>query len=499
MKKTILYIFVAALGLTGLSACHSDLDIVYDNALSASIMWKDPSDLEQSVPGIFARVRAAFGDNEANVFYFGEVRVGDYMWGPSLKDKVQDNFKISCRHQTLTPSNTIGWADCYKAIDQANAVLAHSSECNASESMVNWANAQAYFARAFVYFYAVRLWGEIPLNLLPVEGTSQEETYPHQATQAQVYEQIGKDIEACEACGDVLGSEKYFGTKDALNMLKAEYALWMYSTQNGGASYLSMAESALNAIGISSSKLLSDYGKVFDRNNRKNAEVIFAMNNSATSRAGYQVYFCHTSNGIKSTYRQNPVPISSTQWWHYSENFQNQLLASKAAGDKRVDTNLGIGDYGADGGQISWCNKLLGDMGGSTVVFDNDLLYYRYALAVMMHAELKYYQGQYAAAVNSLNLIAKRAYGNDNVYTSTAQADVLDAIVKEYFLEFPAEGVIWWALIRTGKIWDYVPNNEIPGETFSNLRAKNANILLWPIPQSSLNKNTNLHQLAGWE
>ncbi|MBQ5514077.1 MAG: RagB/SusD family nutrient uptake outer membrane protein, partial [Oscillospiraceae bacterium] len=155
-----------------------------------------------SVPGIFARVRSVFSANEANVFYFGEVRLGDYMWGPSLKDRVQDNFKISCSHQTLTPSNTIDWGNAYKAIDQANAVLAHSGECNATEAKVKWANAQAYFARAFVYFYAVRLWGEIPMNLLPVEGTAQPETYPSQATAAQVYEQIGKDIEACEACGD---------------------------------------------------------------------------------------------------------------------------------------------------------------------------------------------------------------------------------------------------------------------------------------------------------
>ena len=112
---------------------------------------------------------------------------------------------------------------------------------------------------------------------------------------------------------------------------------------------------------------------------------------------------------------------------------------------------------------------------------------------------LKYYQGQYDAALNALNLIAKRAYGKENVYTSSSQNDVLDAIVKEYFLEFPAEGVIWWALIRTGKIWEYVPNKEFPEETFADLRARKANILLWPIPQSSLNRNTNLHQIAGWE
>ena len=96
MKKTILYFFVAAFCLTALSACHDDLNIPYDNALSASNMWQDPSDLEQSVPGLYERVRAFFSGSEANVFYYGEIRVGDQMWGPSLKDKVQDNFKISC-------------------------------------------------------------------------------------------------------------------------------------------------------------------------------------------------------------------------------------------------------------------------------------------------------------------------------------------------------------------------------------------------------------------
>ena len=499
MKKIFGYILTAALLVPALAACHKDLDIIYDNKLTKSIMWQDPSDLEQSVPGIYDRLRDFFAANERNVFYIGEVRVGDYMWGPSLRDRVQDNFKIACRHSLMNPSNTIGWGAAYKAIDQANAVLAHAKECRATEADINKAYAHAYFVRAFTYFYAVRIWGEIPLNLLPVESTTQEECYPSQAKPEDVYNQIGLDIAAAEACGDVLGSEKYFGTKDALNMLKAEYALWMYTTRNGGDSYLTMAETALKAIGISSSKLLSDYSQIFSRTNRKNAEVIFALNNTATTAAGYQVYFCHTSNAIASAYRQKPVPISSTQWWHYSAGFQQTLLDSKAAGDKRVDTNLGIGNYSADGKEISWCNKLLGDMSGSTVRFDNDLLYYRYAQAVMMDAELKYYQGKYSEANASLNLIAKRAYGKDNYYTSTAKEDVLNNIVKEYYLEFPAEGVIWWALIRTGKIWDMEPNSEIPGQTFATMREKNPNILLWPIPQSSLNKNPKLHQLNGWQ
>ena len=503
MKKIFNIIATAVFCISSLTACHKDLDIVYDNALSASIMWKDPSDLEQSVPAIYQRIRSYFAGAECNVFYFGEIRVGDYMWGPSLESKVQDNFKIACRHNTMNGSNTIGWSGLYTAIDQANAVLAHSSTCGAPADRVKWANAQAYFARAFCYFYAARIWGEVPLNLLPVESTDQAECYPEQVSADKVYEQVEIDLAECEKLGDVLGNEKYFGTKDAFNMLKAEYALWMYSTRNGDKTkYLGMAETALNAIGISESKLLSNYSSIFDRNNKKNSEIIFALNNTASSAAGYQQYFCQPSNLIKAEARCNnggPVPIMSTQWWSYSQEFVDKFKAQEALGDKRVSTNLGYGPYSAlDGHEITWCNKLLGDMSKAPVILDNDLLYYRYALAVMFHAELKYYQGNYSEALKSLNMVAKRAYGKDNFYTDATSSKVLDAIVNEYYLEFPAEGVIWWALIRTGKIWDMAPNSEDPSTTFASLRAKNPNILLWPIVNGSMTKNHKIHQIEGW-
>ncbi len=500
MKNMIKYLAAALILASAFTACHKDLDIPYDNALSASNMWKDASDLEQSVPGIYKRLHSYMSDSDCNVFYFGEVRVGDYMWGKSLESDVQNGFMIACRHNSMTPSNTIGWSGLYSTIDQANAVIKHAPECGASKARLDWALAQAYFARAYCYFHAARVWGEVPVNLLPVESTNQEECYPEQKSVAEVYAQVEADITACEALAENLGNEKYFGTKDALNTLKADYALWMYSTRDGGSKYLDMAEQALNAIGISSSRLLPDYAKVFDRTNKKNNEIIFSLALSASDTGGYQIYFCHPANLIATSYRNNPVPISATQWWSFSRGFVDELKASEKKGDTRVKTNLGYGPYSsaADKHEITWCNKLVGNLEKSPVVQDNDLIYYRYGYVVMLDAELKYYKKDYAGANKSLNLIAKRAYGKDNYYTSTAPADVLDNIVHEYFLEFPAEGMIWWALIRTGKIWDMVPNSEIPGETFKDLRAKNPNILLWPIAQGSINKNNKLHQIEGW-
>ena len=132
------------------------------------------------------------------------------------------------------------------------------------------------------------------------------------------------------------------------------------------------------------------------------------------------------------------------------------------------------------------------------MVQDNDLIYYRYGYAVMLLAELNYYKKDYVACNKALNIIAGRAYGVSDYYVDTTPSKLLDNLVNEYYCEFPAEGMIWWALIRTGKIWDIEPNSEIPGETFAKLREKNPNILLWPISSSSLNKNSKLHQIEGW-
>ena len=114
-----------------------------------------------------------------------------------------------------------------------------------------------------------------------------------------------------------------------------------------------------------------------------------------------------------------------------------------------------------------------------------------YELAVMLDAELKYYQKDYAGAVKSLNLIAKRAYGVDDFYTEATKEAVLDALCTETLLEFPCEGVVWWTLIRLDKIWDYNPS-------LAERRALNPNILLWPISASARNKNTKLRQTEGW-
>ena len=493
MKTKHLVIAVSA--LLACMGCDKLLDIQQDGAISFSNMWKDANDVVTSTNGIYYRMRACFAQDEANVFYWGEARVGEYMWGPGLDAKATDAVKRAVLLSTMTgATGSCSWSALYTTIDQANSVIKYAPLVDMDEGKRDWCLGQAYFARAYCYFWAARLWGDVPLNLVPVESTSQPETYPERTAADKVYEQIGKDIEQAAGRASVLGSDAYFATAAAVNILDAEYSLWMYSTRGPEDSWLTRAEAALASMGLNRTRLADNYADIFDRTKKKGKEVIFALRNDQTEKltGGYYFYFYHPTSAIDSRYVNSPVPAYKTQWWSYSQNFVDILQKSAADNaDRRVPTNLGIGNYGAgDGRVLSWPNKFLGEMSGSLVTLDCDLLYYRYALAIMLDAELKYYRKDYGGALSSLNIIANRAYGKQ-LYTSATRDDVLDALCTEYFLEFPAEGVIWWALIRLGRIWDYNPS-------LKAMQAKNPNILLWPVTNSAMNRNNKISQTAGW-
>ena len=500
MKKIITLSVLVCMALASVG-CKDALNIVQDNKLSASNMWKTSVQVESSTYGIYSRMRSNFLQDQINVFFWGELRVGEFMWGPSPWYGVWVGRDVITNTMSAN-STSAAWSSLYSAIDQANAVIKYAVDENISmsDSKRNWALGQGYFARAYCYFWAARLWGDVPLNLLPIESTTQPECYPVRAEKAKVYEQIGTDIEAALAVGSDIGTDKYMATRTAILMLKAEWALWMYSAQKGGDSYLSKASEALKEIGISSSLIESDYGDVFDRMkditkpSKNSKEVVFAIFNDQTEAktGGYSRYFTFPEADIQAQYRKE-IPIMETQWLNFGEGYLSMLRDSRDnKGDSRVKYNLGEGDYfqGLVGKHGYWCKKYPGDLSSGKAVRDCDVLYYRTALAVLMDAELKYYQKNYEAALQSLNIIAKRAYGKDNYYKDASQAAVLDALVNEYFLEFPAEGQIWWALIRLDKIWDYNP--------YLKEHKNDTNILLWPISKSARDKNSALTQTEGW-
>lgn len=499
MKQIVRFLIITVPVLL-LNACHGQLDIVQDDKLTASNMWKTSKHVEGATVDIYAALRSNFAQSDISVLHWGELRVGEYMWSKSRVVNVYTSKDVIQNTMTSQTSNC-SWAGLYDTIDRANAVLKYApgDDIAMTDSKRNWAVGQAAFARAYCYFWAVRLWGDVPLNLNPIESVDQPEMYPSRTAKEKVYAQIEEDIALAVQKAADLGSNKYMATADAVQMLKADYALWMYSVQKAGDAYLSMAEAALSAIKVQSGdpRLLSSYSMVFDGRgleNKNSAEIVFALFNSASEgkTGGFNIYFTHSTPFVKSDFQNNPVPIGTFQAIDFGDEYLAMLRDSRDnEGDTRISAILGDGNYGTSGdGTLTWVNKFIGDLSSGTMVRDCDLPYYRYAYAIMLKAELEYYKKNYTEAMRCINIIAKRAYGKTNYYTSTTKEDTLDALVHEYFLEFPCEGVIWWALIRLDKIWDYNPNLKD--------RRDEPNILLWPITKTAMNRNTNLSQTEGW-
>ena len=346
MKSKKLLIALAGCAAFVATACHGDLDIIQDNQLTASNMWTESSDVTTSAYGIYYLMRANFVQDKVNVFYWGEARVGEYMWGAGSWRTGHDNDMYGVQNSTMNDSNaSTVWTKLYTAVNAANAVLKYAPTVPMTDADRQWAIGQAAFARAYLYFWAVRLWGDVPLLLNPVESVDAEECYPARSPKAYVYEQIGRDIETAVAYV-TSGTDKYVATPDAVNMLKAEYALWMYATQAGGDDYLALADEALKAIGISSARLLDDYASIFAVDNKCNAEVIFALNNNQTEKltGGYYWTFYWPATNVGDVYDYSVTygEPDAGEWLTWSDEGAGRVVLRAAEWTSKSDNRTAV-------------------------------------------------------------------------------------------------------------------------------------------------------------
>ena len=96
-------------------------------------------------------------------------------------------------------------------------------------------------------------------------------------------------------------------------------------------------------------------------------------------------------------------------------------------------------------------------------------------------------------AITNLNKVAKRAYGKDNYYPLTlTKVQVDEAILNERLVEFAAEGKSYIDIVRFGKAFDLITS--LKGRSGE----KQGNILLFPVNQDVINRNTKVVQTPGY-
>ncbi|SBV90613.1 RagB/SusD family nutrient uptake outer membrane protein [uncultured Dysgonomonas sp.] len=458
------------------------LDIDQNTKVTTGTAWSTENSAKANVTGMYYRMRSAFSQG---FIYWGEYRNG--LWGPGRVIGSHEPF-TTCYTSTLNASNDMAnWADIYTTINQANLVITHLPDVTfASQSEKNEALAGAYYVRAFCYYWIARIWGDAPLELIPYESIESNQ-YSSRSSVADVFAQVEADISSARGLMPITATSKTTASYASVEMLTADYYLWKYKLRDGSANDLEVAATAVaNVLGASGYDLESNFASVFTSDS--NSEVIFKWPYIKDEyEGGYPYDYLYNSTNIPVEYHENPVPIytSRQQWVNITVEYAEYLYSVPT--DTRAATSYGYLETINKG----WVNKFPGHMIESARVLDSDINAYRFADAIFFDAEIKLAQNDISGARNTLNRIAKRAYGVDNYYARLSSADdVKNAIVAERKKEFVGEGRLWWDFIRLGVIFDEC--------SWLQGRENAKNILLWPVHNSSLNSNPNIKQTDGY-
>ena len=467
-----------------LSACNGDLDIINNSAVSSNSMWQEEGDATAAMYGLYNKFRSSFSEG---YMYWGEYRTG--LWGDGLtgqtsRDQVYQN-------QIPTNHTFADWTNLYTTINDANLILKHAQNIQfKTEESKNEVLANAYFVRAFCYYWIGRIWGDAPLLLDGFESDNQEGLFPTRNPADAIFKQVGEDINKALTLIPQ-NINKDIASKASISMLKADYDLWMYKVRKGGDSYLRDAADKINYVLSNSSYALeSNYADVFNDNSGK--EIIFEwsyIQDEFTS--GSTNDYLVPSQYVSNEYINNPVQTGShQQWCFYTQEYKTFLTSIPT--DQRIKESFETFYDSSKNQTFQWINKFKGHWVNNTRVFDSDVIVYRYADAILMDAEIKLAENNITGAIEALNKIAKRAYGQDNYYATTiSAAEVKDAIITERKKEFCAEGKLWWDFIRLDVAFS--ENSYLRG------RENEKNVLLWPISQNSINKNPTLKQTIGYD
>lgn len=202
------YIFWALILLLGASSCKKFLDQDPYSQATDETTWKTEADANASVAACYSLIRSAF--NAAITYYtYGDL-VSDEFTGimggdGAYNDVLNVNWGISIPSaNTYDPRLKLRlYTNFYAAITQSNRCLYFINNMPVNvfagntqkdkEATRNKYLGEAYFTRAFNYFYLARVWGDVPLVTSYNADASTEPQVPR-STQQQVLQQAIADV-----------------------------------------------------------------------------------------------------------------------------------------------------------------------------------------------------------------------------------------------------------------------------------------------------------------
>lgn len=461
-----------------ISACEKFLDQQPLSELSTGLFWRNADDAKLGMAGMYDAMQRTLVHNYID---WAEPR-SDNFKAPSNAES-QLNLSLNALDANAPQAS---WSALYATISQANFALKYVPQIQQINAQVrdNYL-AQAYAMRAYCYFFAIRLWGDVPLWLEPYEDLKQDAHLPRTPANDILQNVIIPDLE--KAAGIVSpGAAPSVWELNSGSILAILTEVYAWKKDHPKVLETSQRLIALNRYSLTPA---ASWKKLFT-DPASTQEAIWSLHwafaqdgaDGMAHRYGssnLSSYYAIDSNALK-LFEANPADIR--------RHFTYDTLLVKAS----TSVNKIAKFYPYENNKPVY---------PSTTTSEHFYALYRYADILLLRAEA--YNainspGYKTEAVKLLNEIRKRA--NVPLYTDnqfTTQEELETAILNERQVELFGEGKRWFDLIRTERlitVMDPVIKERQRQKNFAQTGFGDPRRVLLPISRTALNENPKLIQ-----
>ncbi|MBQ8114600.1 MAG: RagB/SusD family nutrient uptake outer membrane protein [Prevotella sp.] len=501
-----------------LTSCGDFLEIVPENNLPVDNFWTSKSDVDASLSSGYYYLRTLAQDGTgSSLLEWGEHRAGViYYTGSSALQS----------YTVKATTSSAKWGTLYQIINQANLVLEHAAQAQASDQTytqqeLNSHYCEAYFLRALAYFYIVRNWRDAPLSLRGYETDETPLLLP-KSSEAEIIAQIKKDLNTAIELGaakdqwDTTWETKGKATSWSIYALMADVCLWNHDFDE----CIKYCDKILEDKTGLAPKFISTnthaaWFAMFCPGNSDESIYEVQWNADKLSNNAAQVNQLYNLFSPTSSYYYR---MSTQAGMDFQQDWIETINISRTT-DESAAVRTQYGSYYSPGGNTTkYIWKYLGDNASMTqqrTVFDNNFIIYRVSEVMLMKAEALIMRtcGQNdddkAEAVALINKIRTRTnLSTLNADALTDLSSLMDALLYERVMEFVGEGKAWYDFLRVARYTDtngvvdfkeYFINKVLSyqeGATASRIKSVLMNENAWylPVPDSEIKVNGLLLQ-----
>ncbi|WP_439489608.1 RagB/SusD family nutrient uptake outer membrane protein [Algoriphagus sp.] len=500
-------VFLSGVLIAGFVGCSSFLEEQDPSNLTPDSFYTIPDHAEAALAAVYADTRFIGGGSGifSVTWQLLEAPTGTSTTETAQNSDLNNLYGLIYDGRTQHVINW--WNGLYRVIAQANLVLDKvPSITPMDESQKTKVLGEARFLRAWAYFYAVRLWGDIPLITTP-QTASSEDFRPSPTSQQEIYALIIEDLKAAEAAGlpwmDESGRASLAATKSLLS--KVYLTMAGFPLNMGASHYQLAADKSKEVVDYANANpvsinLFPTYKAIHNENNDNKLEHIFMLQ--------YNVIVAgNPMNDMFPNFK--PVTFAGPSGTGSTVPTE-EFYASFEPGDKRAVNQEGFfyTTYYTNGSgaefdlgapyifkhfnQIALGSK---DQPGTRANNLNVPLI-RFAEVLLIYAEAQNeVGGPNALAVESLTRIRDRAGLSTPSVGGFTEDTFRDAVYRERWHELCYEQITWFDMIRLRKVYNEGTNgfDQFEGHVNpSSNQALQARHYLMPFPLPEMQNNPNL-------